>query len=370
MSTRDLFSPLTFRNGVRAKNRVALAPMTNLQSHADGSLSDDELRWLVRRAEGGFGVVATCAAHVALDGHAWPGELGIYDDALLPGLTRLASALHGAGHDAGSAPRTLAMVQLFHGGARASAELIGERPWTASEIPGDAAAPRAGTTAEVERVVVRFRDAAVRAHRAGFDGVELHGAHGYLLCQFLSRLNRRSDGWGGPSFVGRARLLREVTRAVRAAVPPSFVVGVRISPEDFGNAKGLDLDESLTLASWLAEDGIDFLHLSLWTAANTTTKRPAEHPIPLFRDVVPAAVPLVVAGKVWTRADADEALERGADAVALGRAAIANPDWPARAALATWEPRRPPLTVAELQERGLSEAFAHYMRGWKGFVAD
>ncbi len=284
MSNRNLLSPFSFPGGARAKNRVALAAMTNGQSHADGSLGDDELRWLTRRAEGGFGVVTTCAAHVTPDGQGWAGELGIFDDALLPGLGRLAAAVR--------RPGALALVQIFHGGARADRALTGVRPWSASEIPGDPAEPRAGTVADIERVIAAFRDAAVRAHRAGFDGVELHGAHGYLLGQFLSRLNVRADGWGGPAFADRARLLREVTRAVRAAVPAPFVVGVRISPEDWGNAKGLDLDESLTLAGWLAEDGIDFLHLSLWTAANNTTKRPDQHPLPLFRRACPDRAPL------------------------------------------------------------------------------
>lgn len=354
-------SPLTFRGGARADNRVALAPMTNLQSHADGALSDDELHWLMRRAQGGFGIIETCAAHVAADGQGWPGELGIHDDAMLPGLTRLANALRGAG--------SLGIVQIFHGGARADHKLTGQAPWTASELPGDPNAPRVATTAEVERVVDRFRDAAVRAWRAGFDGIELHGAHGYLLCQFLSALNTRSDGWGG-SFEGRSRLIREVTRAVRAAVPSSFLVGARISPEDWGNAKGLDLDESLALAKALSDDGIDFLHLSLWTASNPTKKRPSEHPIPLFRAVCPSDVRLFVAGKVWTRSDAEDLLAKGADVIALGRAGITNPDWPQRITDPAWEPKRPPVTVQELIDRGLSRGFADYMRQWKGFVVD
>jgi 2,4-dienoyl-CoA reductase-like NADH-dependent reductase (Old Yellow Enzyme family) len=361
MSNPDPFAPLTLRGGARARNRVALAPLTNQQSHADGSLSDDEFRWLTRRSQGGFGVVSTCAAHVTLDGHAWDGELGVYDDHLLPGLTRLAAAIRADG--------ALSLVQLFHGGARASEALVGARPWSAVELPDDPAHPRRGTVDDIARVLTAFRDAAVRSHRAGFDGVELHGAHGYLLCQFLSRLNTRDDGWGG-DLAGRARLLREATRAVRAAVPAPFVLGVRISPEDWGNAKGLDLDESLTLAGWLAEDGIDYLHLSLWTASNNTTKRPAEHPVPLFRRALPRDVSIFVAGKVWTRAEAEALLEKGADVVALGRAGIANPDWPARAADRAWEPKRPPLTAAELLDRGLSEGFVKYMRNWKGFVAD
>jgi len=121
-----LLEPLSFRNGVRARNRAWLAPLTNMQSHADGSLSDDELRFLELRAAGGFGVVETCAAHIALDGQGWPGEPGVYDDGLLPGLERLASTIVAAG--------ALGLVQLFHGGLRSPAKLTGQTPWSASAV--------------------------------------------------------------------------------------------------------------------------------------------------------------------------------------------------------------------------------------------
>ncbi|HEY8040164.1 MAG TPA: NADH:flavin oxidoreductase [Polyangiaceae bacterium] len=358
-----LFEPLTLRNGVRARNRAWLAPMTNSQSHPDGSLSDDEQRWLVMRARGGFGVIETCAAHVALDGQGWPGELGVYDDRLTPGLTRLAVAVAEYG--------ALGMVQLFHGGLRAPSSLTGRQPWSASSVEAPKAErPRAATEEDIARVIEQFRAAAVRSHASGFAGVELHGAHGYLFGQFLSAtMNTRDDAWGG-SLEGRARLLRETMRVVRAAVPAGFAVGVRLSPEDFGNARGLDLDESLEVARWLCDDGADFLHVSLWDASRNTTKRPTEHAVPLFRAAVPGDVALVAAGGVWTRAEAEALLEKGASAVAVGRAAIANPEWAARVADLAWEPRRPPLTIAELRERGLNETFAAYMRNWKGFVSD
>jgi 2,4-dienoyl-CoA reductase-like NADH-dependent reductase (Old Yellow Enzyme family) len=363
-----LFEPFAFRNGIRAKNRAWVAPMTNSQSHADGTLSDDELRWLAMRAEGGFGVVQTCASHVALDGQGWPGELGVFADSLLPGLRRFATALQG---DGAGEPPALAIVQIFHGGIRAPSQVTGQQPWSASAIdaPG-AERSRAATEGDIERVITQFRDAAARAHAAGFAGVELHGAHGYLLGQFLSAtMNQRADRWGG-TLEGRARLVREALRAVRRAVPEQFVVGVRLSPEDRGNARGHDLDESLEVARWLSGDGADFIHVSLWDATKNTAKRPDQHPVPLFRDVLPRGVALVAAGNVWTRADAEALLAKGADGVALGRAAIANPDWATRAADPSWEPRRPPLTIAELRERGLNPTFAAYMRNWKGFVAD
>ncbi|HEU4534239.1 MAG TPA: tRNA-dihydrouridine synthase, partial [Polyangiaceae bacterium] len=247
----------------------------------------------------------------------------------------------------------------------------GHPPWSASAQPGpDGGTVRAATEADLERVIGQFAAAAARSHAAGFAGVELHGAHGYLLSQFLSTtMNLRDDRWGG-AFENRARLVREATRAARAATPSGFLVGVRLSPEDYGNARGLDLDESLELAARLADDGADFVHVSLWNARNPTQKRPDQHPVPLFRAALPRDVALVVAGEVWTRADADALLEKGADAVALGRSAIANPDWPARVADPAWQPCRLPLSVDELHARGLSPRFTGYMRNWKGFVAD
>jgi len=357
-----ILDPLVFRNGTRARNRAWLAPMTNQQSHPDGSLSDDELRWLEMRARGGFGVVETCAAHVALDGQGWPGALGVYDDRLLPGLRRLAAAL--AGHGA------LGVVQLFHGGLRSPRSLTGVAPLsaTAYEVPGTERA-RAATETDITRIIGQFRDAAARCSMAGFAGVELHGAHGFLIGQFLSAsINTRTDGWGG-SLEGRARFAREIMRAVRAAVPERFVIGMRLSPEDHGNAVGLDLDESLEVARWLCSDGADFIHLSLWDASSNTRKRPDEHPVPLFRTAIPREAVLVAAGGIWTGSDAESLLGMGADAVAIGRAAIANPDWPKRQSESGWLPRRPPLTLVELRERGLSERFAAYMRNWPGFVA-
>lgn len=359
-----LFAPYRFRSGATSKNRVALAPLTNCQSHPDGGLSADELRWLERRAAGGFGVVTTCAAYVAQDGKAWAGELGVDDDDGVPRLAALADAI--AGHDA------LGVVQLFHGGLRAAPDVSGWPTWSASAHVEDApgyVVPRAATEADLARVVEQFAAAARRCAAAGFAGVELHGAHGYLLSQFLSSLyNRRDDRWGG-SLAHRARLLREVTRAVRAAVPAGFVVGVRLSPEDFGQARGLDLDESLEVAGWLCDDGVDYLHLSLWRAHLNTSKRPDQHALPLFRAACPADVALVVAGQIWTPAEALAQLALGADMVALGRSAIVNPDWPRLAASPGWEPRRPPLTPAELRELAVSATFVDYLRRFKNLVA-
>jgi 2,4-dienoyl-CoA reductase-like NADH-dependent reductase (Old Yellow Enzyme family) len=180
-------------------------------------------------------------------------------------------------------------------------------------------------------------------------------------------MNLRSDGWGG-SLEGRARLLRQTVQAIRAVVPDSFVVGVRISPEDFGQARGLDLDESVQVGRWLVEDQIDYLHLSLWNVAHNSRKYPDRHPIDLFRAAVADSVKLVVAGSIWTVADAEAQLDRGADIVSLGRAAIANPDWPQRAADPSFVPRRPPLDPAELAALDVGPTFVSYLRRFRDFV--
>lgn len=351
----DPSSPFTFPCGARAKNRVVLAPMTNPQSHGDGSLGDDELRWLERRARGGFGVVVTCAAHVTKDGQGFDRELGLFGDELLPGLRRLASTLREQG--------ALAVAQIFHAGARAHASV--SRRIGASDHDG----AHAMTEDEIAALIDRFAAAAARAHRAGFDGVELHAAHAYLLCQFLSRTsNRRDDRWGG-SLENRARLLLETMKAVRARVPASFLVGVRLSPQDFAGLS-LDIDESIEVAREVARLGADWVDLSLWNAHEPSKKHPDRHPLAMFRAALDPSTPIVVAGSLWTRADVDEMFSLGADLVAVGRAAILNPDWPTHLADPAWEPRRPPMSRAELHDLAVTDPFVDYLRRWKGFVAE
>lgn len=356
----SLASPITFRSGATAPSRLALAPLTNQQSHADGTISADEHAWLERRAAGGFGIIETCASHVSVDGQGFPGQLGVWGDHQLPGLRGLAAAI--AGHGA------LGLVQLYHGGVRSPSALTGRQPWSASEFDEDRPGferPRAATAADLERVHADFVAGARRAAAAGFAGVELHGAHGYLFSQFLSSaMNRREDEYGG-SLENRARLLRGVARAVRAACPAPFVVGVRLSPEDFGHARGIDLDESVQVAAWMAEDGLDFVHVSLWDGHKNSAKYPDRHPLPLFRAALPDAVKIVAAGKVWTRDDAEALLDRGADVVALGRSAILNPDWPRLALAGAFEPERGPLTPTQLRALAIGDGLVEYLRNFR-----
>ena len=217
----DLFDPISFTRGPAWKNRFMLAPLTNTQSHPDGRLSDEEFHWLTKRATGGFGLVMTCAAHVQRIGQGFPGQLGVFGDEHLPGLTRLAAEIKAQG--------SVSSVQLHHAGIRSPEALIGEKPVGPSEDAETGA--RALSTAEVEQLAENFIEAAVRAERAGFDGVELHGAHGYILCAFLSgETNRRNDRWGG-SLENRARIVRTIIDGVRSRTRPDFQLGLRLSPE-------------------------------------------------------------------------------------------------------------------------------------------
>lgn len=356
----SLFEPVRFHRGPAMANRFVLAPLTNSQSHDDGTLSEAEQHWLTLRADGGFGMVMTCAAHVQATGQGFPGQLGIFGDQHLPGLTGLARALNERG--------VVSVVQLHHAGMRSPAELIGEAPHCPSV--NEEFGARALTGAEVEQVVEAFVAAAVRAERAGFHGVELHGAHGYLLCQFLSaETNRREDDWGG-SLEGRARILFEIVRGIRARCGADFLLGVRLSPERFG----MELGEVLEVAQRLVDTGdVDFLDLSLWDCFKEPELEAyrGRSLLSWFMDLERRAVKLGPAGKIRTPADAQRVLDAGADFVVLGRAAILHHDYPARlSADSAFEPVALPVPAAWLAREGLSPPFVNYMRNWKGFVAD
>lgn len=181
--------------------------------------------------------------------------------------------------------------------------------------------------------------------------------------------NTRRDEWGG-SLENRARFAREILAAVRQAVPKDFLVGVRLSPEVA--EQGVTLEETLELARWLVQDGVDFLHVSNWDSFRPPAAHP-ESPKPLttwFREAVGLEVPVIATGSVWTPAQAGEVLAHGADLVGLARAAIGHATWPLEAATAGWEPARPPYTAAHLREQALGEGFIDYMRRWPDFVVE
>lgn len=356
----DCSQELTFARGPALKNRMMLAPLTNLQSHADGTLSDDEIHWLTMRAKGGFGLVMTAAAHVQREGQGFPGQLGIWSDDHLPRLTELASKLREEG--------AVSSVQLHHAGMRSPRDLIGEAPQGPFE---DAeTGTRALSTAEVEQLRDDFITAAVRAEKAGFDGVEIHGAHGYVLAQFLdAQNNQRGDRYGG-SFENRKRLILEVIDGVRAATRGDFQVGLRLSPERFN----IDFAEAKAFAQEVMESGqLDYLDMSLWDCFKAPVGEPddAAPLISHFTALPRGKTRLGVAGKIMDAAKVQACLDAGADFVLIGRGAILHHDFAARCiADASFASVQNPVSEAHLRAEGLGEAFVSYMKTWPGFVGE
>ncbi len=354
------FDAVAFVHGASMKNLFMLSPLTNQQSNADGTLSEDEERWLTMRAAGGFGMTMTCASHVDRLGQGFPGQLGCYSDEQLPGLTRLAAGIRAQG--------SVAMVQLHHAGRRAPAELIGTSPVAPADDAETGA--RRLTIAEVHEVIESFIAAAVRCDKAGFDGVELHGAHDYLLCEFLSaEFNDRTDDYGG-SREARFRIFDEIISGIRRRCRGDFLLGVRLSPERFGLATADVIDAFERL---VATEMVDFIDLSLWDVFRAAIDEDyAPRPLlKLFTDLDRGSVRLAVAGHLYSGSDVQRALDFGADIVAIGRAAITNHDFPQLLqANPTAAMRELPVAREVLVAEGLGPEFLDYMANWKGFVGD
>lgn len=228
--------------------------------------------------------------------------------------------------------------------------------------------PRELTLADIERTVEDFGVAAENALRAGFDGVEIHGAHGYILAQFLSaEINHREDRYGG-SLENRARIIMEIIDGIRASTKADFQLGLRLSPERFG----LKLAEIRDVAAEILRDQkIDFLDMSLWDVAKEPNED--EHKgrtlMSVFTDLPRGQVRLGAAGKVMTGKDAAGVLDAGCDYVVVGRGAILRHDFPKRVqADANYISPPTPVTIQHLLDEGLSPAFVQYMRQWPNFV--
>jgi 2,4-dienoyl-CoA reductase-like NADH-dependent reductase (Old Yellow Enzyme family) len=319
---------------VEIPNRIVLPPMTTRTADAEGFVTEDTIAYYLARVEGGVGLITVEMASPEKAGRHRHCELGIYDDRFLPGLARLVDAIHRGG--------AKASIQLGHGGGHTRKDICGEAPIAPSAIPHpvfevtfETIVPEAMTKARIERTKTAFVEAARRAQRAGFDCVEIHAAHGYLISQFHNVFeNRRSDEYGG-TLENRARFGLEILRAVKAAVAEMPVI-YRISVEDFF-PDGMHLAEGRRVAIWAAEAGADALHVtaghyrSLPSAAMMIP--PMRLPEATFLDYAAdikahVGIPVIAVGRLGDPAKATEAVARGkADFIALGRTLIADPEW-------------------------------------------
>jgi 2,4-dienoyl-CoA reductase-like NADH-dependent reductase (Old Yellow Enzyme family) len=342
--THPLFAPLQLRS-VTFANRIGVSPMCQY-SCEDGFATDWHLVHLGCRAQGGPGLVTLEAAAVLPEGRISSADLGVWKDEHIPALTRIAAFIHSQGVRAG--------MQLAHAGRKASrtAPFAGERalepeegawqPVAPSALAFSAAypEPRALDREGMARVVEGFRLAALRAHRAGFDFVEIHAAHGYLLHEFLSPLaNRRSDEYGG-EFANRARLPLEVADAVRAAWPAHLPLFVRISATDWAEG-GFNLDEAVELSRLFREHGVDLVDCSSGGQV-PDAKIPfgPGYQVPFAARIRrEAGIATAAVGMITDPAQANGIVAQGeADFVFLAREMLRDPYWPLHAAAALDEP--------------------------------
>jgi 2,4-dienoyl-CoA reductase-like NADH-dependent reductase (Old Yellow Enzyme family) len=335
-----LFSPVALRD-LTIRNRTVVAPMCQYSSQ-HGLANDWHLVHLGRFAIGGFGLVIVEATGVTPEARISYGDLGLWEDAQITPLTRIVDFLHNEGAAAG--------IQLAHAGRKASTpiawrhgfdETEEEKPYVAFEHwtpvapsaiihtdkhPGYST-PRAMTEADIKATVQAFADAARRADQAGFDVVEIHGAHGYLINQFLSPIaNHRTDRYGG-SRENRMRFGLEVAAAVRAAWPAQKPLFIRISATDAAEG-GWEVEDSIVFARELQALGVDVIHVSSGGFDGYGLKPEALYQVGLSKAVRAAGVKTVAVGLITEPEDAEKILVEGeADLVAFARTALEDPNW-------------------------------------------
>lgn len=336
----ELFKPLTLR-GVTARNRIWLAPMCQYSVLAqDGMPTDWHLVHLGARATGGFGLVMSEATAVVPEGRISPEDTGIWSDDHIEPWRRITRFVRGEGAVVG--------IQLAHAGRKASTHgifgagsgglAVDGGGWEAVAPSAEAFTgllePRELSVDGIAAIVTAFADAAVRADKAGFEVVEIHAAHGYLLHEFLSPLsNKRTDSYGG-SFDNRARLVIEVVDAVRAVWPEDKPLFVRFSASDWVDG-GWTVAETAELSRILGGHGVDLVDVSSGgVVAEADIKVGPGYQVPFAHQVrETSGLPTVAVGLITDPKQAEDVLVDGsADAVMLARVALREPAWPLRAA--------------------------------------
>jgi 2,4-dienoyl-CoA reductase-like NADH-dependent reductase (Old Yellow Enzyme family)/thioredoxin reductase len=326
-----LLSPIKL-GGLELKNRLVVPAMGTSLPEADGGVSQRLIDYWIARAKGGFGLLIVEFAYVDPLGKAVPNQLGIWNDDYLPGLKRLTDAIRRDG--------ARAFIQLHHAGRETNHWVTGQQPVAPSPIPCpvNKEPPRELTTAEVYDLIGKFGDAARRAKDAGFDGVEIHAAHGYLVAQFMSAYaNKRSDEFGG-SIAGRIKFAVELLKNIRQKAGPGFPVIFRISGDERVPG-GRTLPESRIAAKFLEEAGADAIHVStgVYASLHWTIVPAAVVPGYNVNDAAAikkaVSIPVIAVGRINDPYLAEDILESGmADLVALGRESIADPEFPNKVA--------------------------------------
>ena len=316
-----LFQTYTLNNGVTIKNRLAVAPMTHFGSQADGLISDQERTFLSNRA-GDMGLFITAATLVQKDGKAFHGQPEATGEHCLDSLKETAQILQQQG--------AKAILQIHHGGSKAIDDLLDGLD-KISASASEAEHTREATAKEVEALIASYAQAADLALRAGFDGVEIHGANGYLIQQFYSaQSNRRNDQWGG-SLENRMRFPLAVVDAVVAIREKhqrdDFIIGYRFSPEEPGD-DGLTMTETGALIDALVQKPLQYLHVSLWEFDKKIRRGgdTAQTRMQFIHERINGKLPLIGVGNLFTADQILAAYETGwAEFIALGKTVMINP---------------------------------------------
>ncbi|GAF66638.1 NADH-dependent flavin oxidoreductase [Bacillus sp. TS-2] len=319
---KPLFETFTFPNGVDIKNRLVLAPMTHYSSNEDGTISEEELAYIKVRTKD-FGTIITACANVTENGKAFYGQPGIFSDEMLPGLKKLAKTIQNEG--------AKAIIQIHHGGFQSPPELVPNRDVVSASSIKEGV--RSLQHDEIKEIIKAFGDATKRAIDAGFDGVEIHGANGYLIQQFYSpHSNIREDQWGGTN-ENRMRFPLAIVDACQGIVEKyankPFILGYRFSPEE-PSTPGLTMTETFALVDSLANKPLDYLHISLAEALSAPHRGAAQtnlSRVELIRDVINERVPLIAVGSINTPDQALEVREKNIPLIAFGRELLIAPRW-------------------------------------------
>ena len=347
-----LFSPINI-GSMEVRNRIVMAPMTSGYSSADGHVTQTLIDFYHARANGGVGLITCESCYVEGRGKGFVGHLSLDDDKYIPGLTRLTESIKSTG--------AKIFLQLIHCGRQTTPALCGQQPVAPSPIPCPVLKemPREASITEIEHIIESFVKAAHRAKKAGFDGVEIHAAHGYLINQFLSPYsNKRADAYGGDLFA-RSKMLLEIVSGIKQDVGEDYPVTCRLSADEFVQG-GLTLLETRTVAGWLQNISLDAISVTggIYESA---------HKIIPPMDVEPGSLVYLAAGikqavtiPVFAVAGindpffADQILIKGrADMVALGRALLADPHWPLKAQKGDSHRIRPCLYCNHCRNRAL-----------------
>lgn len=329
-NTKQLFQTFTFKNGIEIKNRIAMAPMTTWASNDDYTVSDDEIKHYEARS-GNVGLVITGCTRVMTNGIGFNNEYASYDDSFLPSLKKLANAAKKGGSPA--------ILQIYHAGNKAVLDLIPDGiPVSASPVALAPSMFYAGGTVsheltheEILEMIKAFGETTHRAIQAGFDGIELHGAHGFLLQNFFSPYyNLRADYWGGSAekrMNFAVEVIKEVHNVIKKYADRPFLVGFRISPEE---PESYRVKDTFPLIDKLIDSGIDYLHISLADLLSQKSIAEEKGDATLLKTIlnhVNQRVPVIAAGAIKQFNDAKEALKLGLSLVAVGHGLIINPNW-------------------------------------------